>query len=82
MAYLDAWRRTFKSMISLFFASSSFLMGSSSFAASEEAPFVEVSEFALPLLSVVVDCHRRAVPPRGWYIRTGGKWDLVIGARC
>ena len=54
----DAWRRTFNSMISLFFASSSFLMGSSSFAASEEAPFVEASEFALPLLSVVVDCHR------------------------
>ena len=60
-------------MISLFFASSSFLIGSSSFAASEEAPFVEAAEFASPLLSVVVDCHRRAVAPRGWYIRTGGK---------
>ena len=70
---VEVARRTFRSMISLFLASSSFLMGSSSFAASEEAPFVEASEFALPLPFVVVDCHRRAIPPRGWYIRTGGK---------
>ena len=60
-------------MISLFFASNSFLMGSSSFAAFEEAPFGEASELALPLPSVLVDCHLRAIPPRGWYIRTGGK---------
>ena len=60
-------------MISLFFASSSFFKGSSSFTASEEAPFIEASELALPLPSVVVDCHRRAIPAKGWYIRTGGK---------
>ena len=70
---MESWERTFRSMISLFFASSSFFNGSSSFAVSEKLPFVAASEFVLPLPFVVVDCHRRAIPPRGWYIRTGGK---------
>ena len=52
-------------MISLVFPSSSFFNGSSAFAVSEEFPFAEASEFALPLSFVVVDCHRRAIPPRG-----------------